>query len=94
MLVLIRSQILPSSGAKYTWSNNQVGVAFIRIDRFLISKDRDEHFACAIQFTNLPRVVSDHRLKLSSHLVDSSLRPFRFENYYLLLKGGGFNRIV
>lgn len=39
---------MPLVGRKFTWLNNQVGSAMSRIDRFLVSRDWEEHFAGAI----------------------------------------------
>lgn len=56
---------LPLSASKITWTNNQVMLAISRIDRFLMSKEWEEHFVGVIQYA-LPRWSSDHRpIKLS-----------------------------
>lgn len=54
-----------------------------RIDRFLLSKEWDEHFCGVIQVA-LQRIISDHSpIKLSSVTADWGPRPFRFENFWL-----------
>lgn len=61
---------LPLLGGKFTWSNNQERVAMSRIDRFLLSKEWDEHFVGAIS-TALPKLISDHSpIKLGMSTLD------------------------
>lgn len=77
---------LPLSASKITWTNNQVMLAMSRIDRFLMSKEWEEHFVGVIQYA-LPRWSSDHRpVKLSLEEVNWGPRPFRFKNCWLLQK--------
>lgn len=72
------------SGSKYTWSNNQETVAMSRIDRFLIFKEWEEHFADGIQIA-MPRGLLDHRpIKLNYERVNWGPRLFKFENCWLL----------
>lgn len=61
---------LPLLGRKFTWSNNQERVAMSRIDRFLLSKEWDEHFVGAIS-TALSTLISDHSpIKLGMSTLD------------------------
>lgn len=46
-------------GRKFTWSHNRKRIAMSRIDRFLIAKEWDEHFARALQLA-LPKRISNH----------------------------------
>lgn len=60
-------------------ANNQVRVVMSRIDRFLLSKEWDEHFLGAFHLA-FPRIVLDHRpIRLSLNMVDWGPMP-RFEN--------------
>lgn len=72
-------------GRGFTWSNNQERVAMSRIDRFLLSKEWEDHFPRVIQ-SAMPRGMSDHcPIKLSSNMVDWGLKP-RFWNCWLTHK--------
>lgn len=56
--------------AKFTWSTKQDRVVLSRIDRFLFSKDWEDHFVGAIQFA-LSRSLSNHRpIKLFTEEMD------------------------
>ena len=77
----------PSLGAR--GQNKQ---SMLRIDRFLLTSDRDEHFSNTMQ-TLLPRPVSDHSpIPLEGGRVRRSKTPFRFENMWL--KVDGFKDLV
>ncbi|RVW94429.1 hypothetical protein CK203_035699 [Vitis vinifera] len=79
--------VAPSLGAR--GQNKQ---SMLRIDRFLLTSDRDEHFSNTTQ-TLLPRPVSDHSpIPLEGGRVRRSKTPFRFENMWL--KVDGFKDLV
>lgn len=78
---------MQTSGAKYTWSNNQASPWMSRLDRFLISPSWEEHFP-NVFLEALPNPVSNHILLLLDH-VERSLgpAPFRFETMWFEVKG-------
>ena len=78
---------LPLQGGPFTWSGGLNGQSRSRLDRFLISKDWENHFSGVTQCT-LPRPVSDHfPILLDGGGVRRGPIPFRYEN---VVKGGGF----
>lgn len=77
---------LPLVGRKFTWSNNEERATMSRIDRFLLTKDWEDHFLGVIQMA-LPRLESDHcPIKLFLAPMDWGPKPCRFDNCWLLHK--------
>ncbi|XP_026452343.1 uncharacterized protein LOC113352782 [Papaver somniferum] len=74
---------LPLSGAKYTWSNFRENPYCSKIDRFLLNSLWEAMFPYTIQSAK-PRPVSDHTpLLLSTTMVNTGARPFKFEIIWL-----------
>ena len=83
---------LPVQGGPFTWSGGLNGQSRSRLDRFLISKDRENHFRGVSQCT-LPRPVFDHfPILLDGDDVRRGPIPFRFENMWL--KEEGFKELL
>ena len=83
---------LPLQGGPFTWSGGLNGQSRSRLDRFLISKDWENHFSGVTQCT-LPRPVSDHfPILLDGGGVRRGSIPFRFENMWL--KENGFKELL
>ena len=77
----------PLKGGKYTWSNNREFTFVSRIDRFLFSPDRADHFGLVTQ-QRLPRVLSDHfTIILNCGRIIGGKRNFLFENMWLKAEG-------
>lgn len=72
-------------GSRFTWSNNQLGLAcrWARLNRFLANIDWVANFA-SIANQHLPRSCSDHSpLLLTAHSSISTKKPiFRFDNFW------------
>ncbi|XXG47158.1 hypothetical protein AAC387_Pa02g1843 [Persea americana] len=78
---------LPLQGRKYTWTDNRDRAVVSMIDRFLLSKDWDDHYEGVIQLA-FPRVISYHcPINVCPKILDWGPRPFRFDNCWLLHRG-------
>jgi hypothetical protein len=70
-------------GGRFTWSNGCEVEAWLKIDRFLLSTEWEEHFPDVSQ-KRLPRLVSDHfPLMLDCGVGSRGRRSFKFENMWL-----------
>jgi hypothetical protein len=82
---------LPIVGRNFTWFHPN-GISMNRIDRILVSDDWLAMWNNPILWV-LPRSILDHRtLLLKPSSVDWGLKPFRFNNHWLLHKD--FNTFV
>ncbi|KAL6331568.1 hypothetical protein AAG906_011508 [Vitis piasezkii] len=83
---------LSVQGGPFTWSGGLNGQSRSRLDRFLISEDRENHFRGVSQCT-LPRPVFDHfPILLDGDDVRRGPIPFCFENMWL--KEEGFKELL
>lgn len=65
-------------GRKFTWTNGEVDLIWVKLDRFLINNEWVAHFPKLIQ-NSLPRLGSDHvPIRLEVGIYSSNPRPFRF----------------
>ena len=80
---------LDLSGRRFTWANSLPKPTYERLDRVLVSKDREQHFPLAI-VTSLSREISDHTpLLLDTRDSGSANKQqmFKFELGWLLIYG-------
>ncbi|XP_019447354.1 PREDICTED: uncharacterized protein LOC109350586 [Lupinus angustifolius] len=77
---------LPTTGAKFTWSNKRMGVALTerRLDRALCNEEWLGIWT-QVSCCTLPRIASDHfpLLLSSSSIIFSQLTPFRFHKMWV-----------
>lgn len=77
----------PALGRRFTWTNGQVELVWVKLDRFLVNTAWMECFPKVSQ-NSLPRMGSDHmpiRLEVGQNY--SIPRPFRFEIVWDSTKG-------
>ncbi|KAJ9689585.1 hypothetical protein PVL29_014989 [Vitis rotundifolia] len=74
-------------GGAFTWSGGEGGSLKARLDRFLFSRDWEEHVLGAMQILLL-RPISDHSpILLDCGGMRTGKSPFRFENMWLRVEG-------
>lgn len=67
----------PTIGRRFTWTNGQAGLIWVKLDRFLVNNNWVAHFPKIIQNCQ-PRLGSNHvpiRLEVGNHY--SKSKPFR-----------------
>ncbi|XP_026399887.1 uncharacterized protein LOC113295777 [Papaver somniferum] len=74
---------LPPNGGKFTWTNSQQHPLLIRLDRFLVNGDFQDHCPSLMQM-RLKRPIFDHcPIMMNCNSVMKPVSPFRFDNYLL-----------
>ncbi|WJZ98277.1 hypothetical protein VitviT2T_016814 [Vitis vinifera] len=85
---VIEEKDLPLFGSRFTWCRGINSQAASRLDRFLVTDEREDHFSGILQYA-LTRTVLDHccPIVFEGGGVKKGKTPFRFENMWLLLNG-------
>lgn len=78
---------MPLPGRCFTWCNQQMNSVMAKLDRFLFNNGWEETFPIS-HITPLSSSISDHcPILLSCSYARSSIRRFRFENFWCRMEG-------